>query len=569
MGTRTLIDGFGLAGYRGFFHDLSFFHPMTPVTFVAGANNAGKSNVLRFLGEVWPRIGAGQRAGPRHPALTQHDVPVTEEPTAFKIALPLRADWLETAPTGTDVEFSRAVYRFILKLAALRIGPDLDVPWVLFEKSAAGDALEISPDLVHLCVLEGGPVWEQRWRRVLTEVLGGGTVDPRDVMARCLTRMIPVGPEYSVTTIGNAPTVQPETILDLNKLLNPEAADAVHARHAVNAVTRFIRTVMDDDTVDLQIPHSLATINVTTPHRTLSLDNLGAGIQRVIQLAVEATATEHTVVCIEEPETNLHPVLQRRLAQYLLMETSNQYVIATHSAHMLNYEQASVIHLSFADTTGTTARLVSRPREHSALCADLGYRPADLLQSNSIVWVEGPSDRLYVRRWIDLLDVTLREGIEYSVMFYGGALLSHLSADDEAVNDFIHLRRLNRHMSILIDSDRHDPASGLNATKQRIVAEYTEGDDGFAWVTGCRTIENYVDPEVLAMAVAAVHPDREPRSGQWEAPLAPTEDGKRFDKVAVAHAVVPLLTAAHLDRFDLRGRVEELVAFIRRANGRT
>lgn len=38
----------------------------------------------------------------------------------------------------------------------------------------------------------------------------------------------------------------------------------------------------------------------------------------------------------------------------------------------------------------------------SELLNDLDIRASDLLQSNGIVWVEGPSDRVYVKRWIEL-----------------------------------------------------------------------------------------------------------------------------------------------------------------------
>ena len=30
---------------------------------------------------------------------------------------------------------------------------------------------------------------------------------------------------------------------------------------------------------------------------------------------------------------------------------------------------------------------------------DLDVRASDLLQSNGIIWVEGPSDRIYIKRW--------------------------------------------------------------------------------------------------------------------------------------------------------------------------
>ena len=79
-------------------------------------------------------------------------------------------------------------------------------------------------------------------------------------------------------------------------------------------------------------------------------------------------------------------------------------------------------------------------------------------------------------------DPRLIEGVHYSIMFYGGRLLSHLSADDPEVMDFISLRRLNRFIMIVMDSDRSVPRGRLNATKRRVRDEFDRGP-GFAWIT--------------------------------------------------------------------------------------
>ncbi|SHU60945.1 Uncharacterised protein [Mycobacteroides abscessus subsp. bolletii] len=68
---------------------------------------------------------------------------------------------------------------------------------------------------------------------------------------------------------------------------------------------------------------------------------------------------------------------------------------------------------------GSTIQAAGKPNELSQVCVDLGYRPSDLLQANYVVWVEGPSDRTYIRRWLQIANPDLQEGIDYSIMFYG------------------------------------------------------------------------------------------------------------------------------------------------------
>jgi predicted ATP-dependent endonuclease of OLD family len=202
---------------------------------------------------------------------------------------------------------------------------------------------------------------------------------------------------------------------------------------------------------------------------------------------------------------------------------------------------------------------------------DLGYRAADLMQANSVIWVEGPSDRIYLNHWIKAVDPDLIEGLHYSIMFYGGRLLSHLTAaDDPEVTDFISLRRLNRYITILIDSDREKSAySSLNETKRRIRKEFDEGK-GFAWVTQGREIENYIPPDILLQAVQSVHSDAKKLALTKELDHAlhyktATNALKReVNKVKVAHEVAKL--TANLDVLDLRKMIEKLIKFIREAN---
>jgi hypothetical protein len=89
---------------------------------------------------------------------------------------------------------------------------------------------------------------------------------------------------------------------------------------------------------------------------------------------------------------------------------------------------------------------------------------------------------------LKFVNSNLREGIDYTIMFYGGRLLNHLSPDDPDVDEFISLRRLNRHLAVAIDSDKAKQSGKINTTKRRIVDSMK--DPGLVWVTQGRNIEN-------------------------------------------------------------------------------
>jgi hypothetical protein len=155
-------------------------------------------------------------------------------------------------------------------------------------------------------------------------------------------------------------------------------------------------------------------------------------------------------------------------------------------------------------------------------------------------------------------------------MFYGGRLLSHLTANDVEVDEFISLRRLNRHIAIVIDSDRSKPEDPINSTKERVVDEFNQGP-GFAWVTTGREIENYVDPELMEQAVKTVCPKAVKLARKknyehiWHYRTDTGETRGDADKVKIARQVSQ--AEPNLLVLDLKSQVEKLVEFIRNSNG--
>jgi hypothetical protein len=199
----------------------------------------------------------------------------------------------------------------------------------------------------------------------------------------------------------------------------------------------------------------------------------------------------------------------------------------------------------------------------------LGYRASDLLQTNCIVWVEGPSDRIYLLHWLRAVEPNLVEGVDFSIVFYGGALLARLSAiatDDERDDPtLVDLWRINRRMWIVMDSDQGE--GDLKPAVQRLREEIENAGSGGTWITSGYTIENYVEHGLLEAAVRDVHPgvERLDDVTSTHDPLANVvrDDGRpvtQLDKVAIALGVCT--HPADLDVLDLRERVTEVVRFI-------
>ncbi|XLZ70492.1 AAA family ATPase [Massilia sp. SR12] len=245
---------------------------------------------------------------------------------------------------------------------------------------------------------------------------------------------------------------------------------------------------------------------------SIALSSSGSGIKTVLLVLsyihllpiLSKKPLSNYVFAFEELENNLHPALLRRLLAYIAEQSNRNgfpVFLTSHSGVAIDIfsrqKESQILHVTHDGSQASVSKTTTYV-EHRGILDDLDLRASDLLQSNGIIWVEGPSDRIYLNSWIKLLSGdSLKEGVHYQCVFYGGRLLSHLSGVDmDSVGDAIPLLGINRNAAILIDSDKGDAAEPLNTTKNRIIREF-EAFDGFVWVTDGREIENYISPSLI------------------------------------------------------------------------
>lgn len=247
----------------------------------------------------------------------------------------------------------------------------------------------------------------------------------------------------------------------------------------------------------------------------ISLSRSGSGLKTVISVLVnlflvpemEGKSLNAYIFLMEEIENNIHPALLRRLANFIYhcsIKNDFIYFVTTHSNVLIDLhsrqEDAQIIHVVHSGGASVCKTVKTYIDNHGVL-DDLDVRASDLLQANGIIWVEGPSDRIYLNRWIDLWsDGRFKEGANYQCIFYGGRLLAHLDADVQGAADgTVSILNANRNAIILMDSDFRDGDSALNSTKIRLCDEF-EAIGSLSWVTSGREIENYISAAVVASA---------------------------------------------------------------------
>lgn len=270
----------------------------------------------------------------------------------------------------------------------------------------------------------------------------------------------------------------------------------------------------------------------------------------------------------------------RRLFRYLeeyAVENNVHIFLTTHSSTALdlfgsspNAQIVSVTH----DGKSARAKTISAHFDQLSVIAELGAKPSDLLQANGIIWVEGPSDRVYINKWIQLFsDGKWREGRDYQCAFYGGALLARLGvADPKAEEDFVNLLQINPNLVLICDGDRTAEKGAGSRLKERVrkIKKQVENvPNSHIWVTEAKEIENYLSGELLSSYAANGTP-RDPKQYDRFFPSKKTDkdlsylesqlERKSIDKMELAFEVAPRMTKEMMRlRFDLEKQMTAII----------
>ena len=576
-----MLKGFGFSGYRSIGDEMVFVAPLKKINFIIGQNNSGKSNVISFLNNHLVDV-VMKASAPQHTTnftdIDRHVPNAARVRVAFPFSEDGLEDYLSSKVTSTNQGFGVPNNKESLKKIVSQVTiKQAGFTWFIFESST----LNAPYKLRKIDSLQS-TLSSKEWQNLLismTNFTGGGSVE--GWVSGVLDKLSPQLP--NIPQVEFIPAIRqigtPESTFEndysgkgiiqrLADLQNPTLTEQ-GKKEKFKAIQKFLRIVLENDSATIEIPHDRKMILIHMDGKTLPLESLGTGIHEVIILAAAATVLDDTILCIEEPELHIHPLLQRKLIQYLSEETNNQYFFTTHSAHLLETEGAEIFHVRY-DGSHSTLESVSSSNSKSSICRDLGYKASDILQANCIIWVEGPSDRIYINNWIKYVDSSLVEGIHYSIMFFGGRTFSHLTAEDENdIEDFISVRKLNRNACIVFDSDKNKAGERITGTKARLKREFNEGV-GCAWVTQGREIENYIDIEIIDECVQAIHPSAKviKRKTPWSNLLKyKNSSGKTVtaNKVKVARFYVENYTV-DLGVLDLKAQINKLISFIKSAN---
>ncbi|NQZ10764.1 MAG: ATP-binding protein [Algicola sp.] len=250
--------------------------------------------------------------------------------------------------------------------------------------------------------------------------------------------------------------------------------------------------------------------------------NLGDGLQQVIIVTSHAFLTQEPgLYFIEEPEAHMHPGLLRRLAIFLADETPHQYIMTTHSNHLFDLaddrDDIVINRVSKKVTDGSPTFEITEVSKDKSLLLELGVKPSSVYLANCTIWVEGITDRFYIRaflkRYLQILNESdsdddkarftklnhYSENSHYAFVEYQGGVLSHWNFDDfEADNSEIaglSAKSLCSEVFLIADGDIKGKAKREETLQQQL--------GGRLFVLDAKEIENYLPPAIIKATVKA------------------------------------------------------------------
>jgi hypothetical protein len=282
----------------------------------------------------------------------------------------------------------------------------------------------------------------------------------------------------------------------------------VPERQSVRDYERFLeRHFFDGEQVSLTPRFGDDVLHIKIgDDRERPIFHLGDGLQQVIILTLPLFLhrDKDLFLFIEEPELYLHPGFQRTFINAVLEDTDckgRQVFIATHSHQFLDITldatEVSIYRLTKltgeGDATGKDSRfqILNWSNEDFSLLQELGIRNSSILLSNCTIWVEGITDRMYIRTYLDILQAerktAFQEDIHFSFVEYGGGNITHWSFCGSG-EDVIAAERICPKIFLVADRDEG---------KEQRHAMLKESLGQNFYQLQVREVENLLTPQVL------------------------------------------------------------------------
>lgn len=216
--------------------------------------------------------------------------------------------------------------------------------------------------------------------------------------------------------------------------LSQNGANLAQVLHTINSndrakfreIEQFVQAALPD-IGSLQTPllGTSTEVSFRARHRNYltRLHDMGGGIEQLLMVAtVLLTTGDESTLFLEEPESHLHAGAQRFLLEKFY-EGERQVFITTHAPTFINLSRPhSLYRVTYSDERTSIEHCNDKL---DVILEDIGIRNSDVLLSDSVLFIEGPSDRDVLSVWSETLGKSFAESNVTLLVMGGGQHAEH------------------------------------------------------------------------------------------------------------------------------------------------
>ncbi len=173
-----------------------------------------------------------------------------------------------------------------------------------------------------------------------------------------------------------------------------------------------------------------------------TLEQVGGGVEQTLAIAMALISeSADRPLLIDEPETNLHPSSQRTLVRKIMaMRGERMLFITTHSPVILNefsrHDDVRIYRIAAGLAENDRVEPCQTNKDIRSALDSIGAQPSDILQTDCVLWVEGPTEAIVLRHLLQLFFPEYVEHSDFQFMFTAGSLITHMGTDDGRPSTF-------------------------------------------------------------------------------------------------------------------------------------